>query len=386
MQRAAVGGRRTRVDRRSVERMAETNVTAARRKGVPPSRRPPVLLLMRRSRRWRRSGGSARTAASRAVRAASGSAATRRVTSSRRLSGTGSGIPGSIDASDPSALAISRAKSGLPPAVAAMRRSTGGAKRVPTWRSISTIRASASSGPRDRAVVLLSPNALRNPSASTSSAGRRTVVTKPMRWPSMRRATKPSALAVAESSQPASSMTTSVGRRSASPVSTLHRAMPTARRVGVSPRPRLRAKHCDVERFLLDNRQPVAHLVDSLADQIGDSGERQTGLGLLTGTAQHAVAARVWAAAMTARTSAVLPMPASPSISRAPPACSATPSRNMAVTASSWSRLINRCDITGLSAYEERRTAAGCLRRVATATPRTAARLPADSGRKWVNP
>jgi hypothetical protein len=68
--------------------------------------------------------------------------------------------------------------------------------------------------------------------------------------------------------------------------------MPTARGSGSLPDRDLVAKNSDVERFLLDNRQRPAHLVDSLADQIGDSGERQPGLGLLTGTAHHADAAR----------------------------------------------------------------------------------------------
>ena len=205
-----------------------------------------------------------------------------------QVAGNGSGIPASIDTSGPSALAISRANSGLP-AVAAMRQHRLG-EAGPDWRSISTIRASPSSGPRDRAVVLSSPNARRNPSGSTSSAGRRTVVTK--RCVDRRCAGRQNraALADAESSQPASSTTASVGRRSASSVSTLNRAMPTARGSGSLPDGDSVRSIATSSASCWTTGSP-AHLVDGLADQIGDSGERQPGLGLLTGAAQHAVAA-----------------------------------------------------------------------------------------------
>ena len=131
MQRAAVGGRRPRVDRRGVERMAETNVAAlgAKSPAISAAASPSAEETLSTTAAL---GWVSADAASRAVRAASGNAATRRATRWRRLPGTGSGIPASIDTSGPSALAISRANSGLPPAVAAMRRSTGWAKRVPT--------------------------------------------------------------------------------------------------------------------------------------------------------------------------------------------------------------------------------------------------------------
>ena len=268
---AANGGGRTAPRRRPPRRTADgrNERGRARREGVRPSRRPPALLPMRRSRRRQRSGGSAAGTrqAGRFVRRQ----ATPRLAVSPARAGVGnrerhSWFDRHVGAERSGNLEGEQRIAAGGGCDAAQHRLGEAGSDLAFDQHDQGVAIERS---EDRAVVLSSPNARRNPSGSTSSAGRRTVVTKPMRWPSMRRAAKPTRSPLPNRAS------RHRRRRQASPAlgeSGEHVAQGHAdsSRVGVAPRPRPRAKNGDVERFLLDNRQPPTHLVDSLADQIGD--------------------------------------------------------------------------------------------------------------------
>ena len=335
MQRPPATAGRRGIDGGRVERMREHQAIARERAAAhsPPPR--PARPRRRRARRARRSGATARRRPA--------ACAARRLELPRPAPPPArAGCPEPAAARLPRAPVPVRARgrsrartAGCRPPRCAIRSSVGRRKPWPSDDSISRRTASTPSGPSRTRASRSGPSARSRPSGSGPGIGARAVASTPTRRSSSRRTVKASARAVAASSHCTSSTATTTGavlgdaHEQRAETDRRPRSGRAGRRCARAARarpraPPLRAAH-GAEGLVGDVRGEVAEPTNDSRASACSATQRRT------------LQPRASASASAARQTAVLPIPASPSISH-PRGPSMSPPTNACAAVSSGSR------------------------------------------------